>query len=112
MATPTAAPPKPADLVRSLEPGPGREALVPAATPQYVPLTNPLIARLPVELEVGIPVPSFRVRNLLALDSGSLVKTQWEHSEEVPLRAGEVQLAWSEFEVIETRLAVRVTRLA
>jgi len=30
----------------------------------------------------------------------------------LPLAAGEVQLAWSEFEVIETRLAVRVTRLA
>jgi len=27
------------------------------------------------------------------------------------LAAGDVQLAWSEFEVVETRLAVRVTRL-
>jgi len=30
----------------------------------------------------------------------------------VPLSAGDVQLAWSEFEVIEAQLAVRVTRLA
>jgi hypothetical protein len=30
----------------------------------------------------------------------------------MPLAAGEVQLAWSEFEVVDTQLAVRVTRLA
>jgi hypothetical protein len=29
----------------------------------------------------------------------------------MPLSAGAVQLAWSEFEVIESLLAVRVTRL-
>jgi flagellar motor switch protein FliM len=57
-------------------------------------------------------VRRFRVRNLLALDVGRVIETQWNHGEDVPLRAGEVQLAWSEFEVIETRLAVRVTRLA
>jgi hypothetical protein len=30
----------------------------------------------------------------------------------MPLCAGDVQLAWSEFEVVDTELAVRVTRLA
>jgi hypothetical protein len=30
----------------------------------------------------------------------------------LPLAAGDVQLAWSEFEVLDTKLAVRVTRLA
>jgi hypothetical protein len=30
----------------------------------------------------------------------------------VPLGSGEVQLAWSEFEVVDTQLAVRITRLA
>ncbi len=34
------------------------------------------------------------------------------HGEDVPLSAGDVQLAWSEFEVVDTQLAVRVTRLA
>jgi hypothetical protein len=29
----------------------------------------------------------------------------------MPLASGQVQLAWSEFEVIDSQLAVRVTRL-
>jgi hypothetical protein len=30
----------------------------------------------------------------------------------VPLTVGGVQLAWSEFEVVEQRMAIRLTRLA
>jgi len=70
------------------------------------------IALLPVELDVAVPVREFRVRNLLALDRGQVIETQWGHGEDVPLAAGEVQLAWSEFEVVESQLGVRVTRLA
>jgi flagellar motor switch protein FliN/FliY len=70
------------------------------------------VARLPVELDVGVPVRDFRVRNLLALEPGQLIETQWAHGEDLPLAAGVVQLAWSEFEVVDSQLAVRVTRLA
>src|SRR5580698_8001255 len=76
-----------------------------------IALTSQL-SRLPVELEVSVPVRGFRVRNLLALELSQLVESDWGHGEDVPLAAGEVQLAWSEFEVIDTALAVRVTRLA
>ncbi len=69
-------------------------------------------ARLPVELDVTIPVRDFRVRNLLALEPGQLIETQWGHGDDMPLSAGDVQLAWSEFEVVDTALAVRLTRLA
>ena len=72
---------------------------------------RPPVARLPVELDVSVPVRDFRVRNLLALEPGHLVESVWGHGEDVPLAAGQVQLAWSEFEVIETQLAVRLTRL-
>jgi len=68
--------------------------------------------RLPVELDVSVPVREFRVRNLLALAPGQLIETQWVHGNDLPLAAGEVQLAWSEFEVVETRLGVRITHLA
>jgi flagellar motor switch protein FliM len=68
--------------------------------------------RLPVELDVAVPVREFRVRNLLALEAGQVIETDWGHSEDVPLSAGSVQLTWSEFEVVDTQLAVRVTRLA
>jgi len=70
------------------------------------------IARLPVELDVAIPVREFRVRNLLALEPGQLIETQWTQGTDMPLSAGDVQLAWSEFEVVDSQLAVRVTRLA
>jgi flagellar motor switch/type III secretory pathway protein FliN len=68
------------------------------------------IGRLPVELDVS--VRNFRVRNLLALEPSHLIESGWGHGEDVPLSAGEVQLAWSEFEVVDTQLAVRMTRLA
>jgi flagellar motor switch/type III secretory pathway protein FliN len=70
------------------------------------------LSRLPVELEVGVPLRDFRVRNLLCLDQGAVVESQWGHAEDVPIAAGKVQLAWAEFEVMDLGLAVRVTRLA
>jgi flagellar motor switch/type III secretory pathway protein FliN len=69
-------------------------------------------ARLPVELDVAVPVREFRVRNLLALEAGQIIETQWAQGTDMPLAAGDVQLAWSEFEVVDLQLAVRVTRLA
>jgi flagellar motor switch protein FliN/FliY len=76
-----------------------------------IKLSEP-VARLPVELEVAVPVRDFRVRNLLSLEPGQVIETQWGHGEDLPLSAGDVQLAWSEFEVVDTQLAVRLTRLA
>jgi flagellar motor switch protein FliN/FliY len=77
------------------------------------PLANmhPLFERLPVPLIVSVPLREFRVRNLLAICAGTVVETQWGHGEDIPLASGDVQLAWTEFEVVDTRLAVRVTRL-
>jgi flagellar motor switch protein FliM len=69
------------------------------------------VARLPVEVDVAVPVREFRVRNLLTLTPGQIIETQWAHGDDMPLAAGDVQLAWSEFEVIDAQLAVRVTRL-
>jgi flagellar motor switch protein FliN/FliY len=73
---------------------------------------NPRLAFLPVELDVAIPVRDFMVRNLLALKAGQVIETQWAHGEDMPLAARDTQLAWSEFEVVESKLAVRITRLA
>jgi flagellar motor switch protein FliM len=75
-----------------------------------IKLTEP-VAQLPVELEVAVPVRDFRVRNLLSLEPGQVIETQWSHGEDMPLACGDVQLAWSEFEVVDTQLAVRLTRL-
>jgi flagellar motor switch protein FliM len=72
---------------------------------------SPLVALLPVELDVAVPVQEFRVRQLLSMTPGTIIETRWGHPNDVPLSAGEVQLAWSEFEVVDAQLAVRVTRL-
>jgi flagellar motor switch protein FliN/FliY len=88
--------------------------LVPAAQPRgdddEVQQSSP-VSRLPVELDVIVPVREFRVRDLLALEPGWLIESQWGNGDDLPLSSGEVQLAWSEFEVIDSQLAVRVTRL-
>lgn len=76
-----------------------------------VPVIDGPVARLPVELEVVVPVRDFRVRRLLALEPGELIESQWNYGEDVPLSAGDVQLAWSEFEVLDNQIAVRITRL-
>jgi len=70
------------------------------------------MARLSVELDVTVPVREFRVRNLLALSKGQLIESQWVSGDDMPLTSGEVQLAWSEFEVVDSQLAVRITLLS
>lgn len=90
------------------------DALVPAVTGDHAPMISAAspLARLPVEVDVAIPVRGFRVRNLLAIEPGHLIETQWSHGDDLPLAAGQVQLAWTEFEVQDTGLSVRVTRVA
>jgi flagellar motor switch protein FliN/FliY len=93
----------------------GEQGLVPSphapAEEHWFALTAP-VGRLPVEMDVSVPVRDFRVRDLLALEPSHIIESGWGHGEDVPLAAGRVQLSWCEFEVIETQLAVRVTRLA
>lgn len=103
-------------LVRTSEPTPSdRNAsitpVLPSDTEPSGIFTAPAL-RLPIELDVAVPVRNFKVRNLIALEREAVVETQWGHAEDLPLAARDVQLAWCEFEVIETRLAVRLTRLA
>jgi flagellar motor switch protein FliN/FliY len=74
-------------------------------------LHSAAFAQLPVELDVAVPVREFRVRSLLALEPGQVIESQWTQGDDLPLAAGDVQVAWSEFEVVESQLAVRVTRL-
>jgi flagellar motor switch protein FliM len=72
----------------------------------------PMISRLPVNLSVSIPLNRFKVRDLLGLACGQTIQSAWAATEDVPLSAGELQLNWGEFEVVEQRIALRLTRLA
>jgi flagellar motor switch/type III secretory pathway protein FliN len=71
----------------------------------------PTVAGLPTAVLVAVPIPEFRVRDLLALKSGSILSSAWRGEREVPLLADDVQFAWAEFEVTDEKLGVRVTRL-
>lgn len=86
------------------------ENVPPGHLPKHFPESSPL-AGLPMQIDVTIPITSFRVRDLLALDKGSILESQWSHTDDVPVWCGGSQLVWSEFEVIDDKLAVRVTRL-
>jgi flagellar motor switch protein FliN/FliY len=70
-----------------------------------------VFSRLPIEIDVAVPVRDFRVRNLLALEKGQVIESSWLQGEDLPLAGRGAQLAWSEFEVIDQKLAVRITRL-
>jgi Type III flagellar switch regulator (C-ring) FliN C-term len=72
----------------------------------------PLLQRLPMRLSAGIPLPGFRVRDLVGLKPGLMLRSSWLSTDDVPLKIGSVQLSWSEFEVVEQRMAIRLTRLA
>ena len=69
-------------------------------------------SRMPVSLAVAVPVREFRVRNLLAMAPGTVIETRWGQGDDLPLASADVQLAWTEFEIVDAKLAVRVTRLA
>jgi flagellar motor switch/type III secretory pathway protein FliN len=80
-----------------------------APSPGSLPVER--ISALPVQLDVRVPVPDFRVRDLITLAPGRVVASEWPSSDDVPLACGDVRLVWTEFEVVDQTLAVRVTRL-
>jgi flagellar motor switch/type III secretory pathway protein FliN len=64
---------------------------------------------LPCTLTLEIPVVRFTIADLLALKEGSIVETACHHTSDVPLRVNHLLIGWTEFEVVEDRLAVRIT---
>jgi flagellar motor switch/type III secretory pathway protein FliN len=45
----------------------------------------------------------------LQLAPGSIVETACHHTSDVPLRVNQLLIGWTEFDVIDERLAVRIT---
>ncbi len=70
-----------------------------------------VLSRLPVTMAAEIPLSRFRVRDLLGLAEGQVFESASPDTEDVPLKVGDVQLGWTEFEVVEQRIALRLTRL-
>ena len=121
MATQTTSPlqetaANPAALVAQQSPPPPEPELEPTEIPEEsLSLAEEIEARIadaPLLLEVRLPIRNLRVKDILALEKGKIYETAWPGDEDIPAGCGGVQLVWTEFEVLEKRLAVRVTRMA
>jgi flagellar motor switch protein FliN/FliY len=67
---------------------------------------------LPCALSIEIPVHSFTLSDLFNLCPGRIIASGWTVGQDVPLRINGELVAWSEFEVVQEHLAVRLTELA
>jgi flagellar motor switch/type III secretory pathway protein FliN len=69
------------------------------------------LSQLRITIRAGVLLNRFRVRDLLAMKEGQVFESLSPATEDVSVRVGRVQLGWSEFEVVEQRMALRLTRL-
>jgi len=67
---------------------------------------------LPCQVSLEIPIVNFTVGDLLRLGKDSIAETACLSTSDIPLRANGLLIAWTEFEVIGNRLALRITELA
>jgi flagellar motor switch protein FliN/FliY len=72
----------------------------------------PVLSELMITLESVIALREFKVRDLVRLEVGQVFESLCVNTDDVPVKVGQVQVGWSEFEVVDQRLAVRLTRLA
>jgi flagellar motor switch protein FliM len=70
-----------------------------------------ILSAMRMRMRAEVPLSHFTVRKLLALAEGQVFETMAPDTEDVPVRVGQVQMGWSEFEVVEQRMALRLTRL-
>jgi flagellar motor switch protein FliN/FliY len=71
----------------------------------------PEALELPCRLYVALEVPHFTIRDLLSLSINSLVDTERREGAHVPVLVNGVMVGWAEFDVIDGRLAVRMTEM-
>jgi len=69
-------------------------------------------ARLRCDFSAEVPLPWVKLANLLELHPGAVIDSHWKVGSDVPARVNGVVIAWSEFEVVSGKLAVRITDLA
>ena len=81
---------------------------------ESVPLSReiwPEALELPCRLYVALGVPHLTIRDLLSLRLNSLVDTERREGAHVPVLVNGVMVGWAEFDVIDGRLAVRMTEM-
>ena len=71
-----------------------------------------VLARVPQTVTALIPLPQFTMHDLLTMEKGLVIESSVLTTDMIPIRIGQVRVAWGEFEVVEHALALRVTKLA
>ena len=71
----------------------------------------PEALELPCHFTVGLEVPHFTIRDMLSLSVNSLVDTRRREGAHVPVMVNSIMVGWAEFDVIDGRLAVRMTEM-
>jgi len=71
----------------------------------------PEVLELPCRLCVALDIPQFTIRDLLSLHVNSVINTQRGEGAHVPVLVNGVMVGWAEFDVIDNRLAVRLTEM-
>jgi len=66
---------------------------------------------LPCRLTLDMPLPGFRVEDLLRLRPRTVINSHYRLGADVPLRVNGKLIACGEFEVVGEHLAVRLTEL-
>ena len=113
------------DLPNSQPPAPSADPSTAAASAELLPPApgaapadlvvserDSRLDKLRLQMDVRVRVHSLRVADLLSLARGSVVESEHNHTQDVPVRCDDVVLMWAEFEVIDQKLAVRITRVA
>jgi flagellar motor switch protein FliN/FliY len=70
------------------------------------------VGMLPSVLSVDLALIRFTVGDLLQLAPGTVLESENPSGADVPLVVNTQVIGWAEFEVVNERLAVRVTELA
>jgi flagellar motor switch/type III secretory pathway protein FliN len=67
---------------------------------------------LPCTVSLQIPLSHFTIGDLCRLSKGSAVSASCRHNSEIPLYVNGQLIGWTELEVIDDKLAVRITEIA
>ena len=70
------------------------------------------VVLLRCQMAVEIPVPEFRVSDLISLRPQVVLDTHWRVGIDVPVRVNGQLIGWGEFDSVHGRLAVRMTEVA
>jgi flagellar motor switch/type III secretory pathway protein FliN len=67
---------------------------------------------LPCTVSLDLPLERFTIGDLSKLATGSVLSTACPRNNDVPLYVNGQLVGWTELEVIDDRLAVRITEIA